>query len=150
MTSSKADVPPRRHRRSTHWGALGLPVATALDVVSELDRGFPYSALLRFERTSGLSLARIAQLIRIPRRTLLRRKATGRLLPDESERLLRVAGVFEKAVGLFGGDVAAARRWLGAPRGELGNVPPIEFARTDVGAREVEDLIGRLEHGVFT
>ncbi len=27
---------------------------------------------------------------------------------------------------------------------------PIEFARTEVGAREVEDLIGRLEYGVFT
>jgi uncharacterized protein (DUF2384 family) len=27
---------------------------------------------------------------------------------------------------------------------------PLEFARTEIGARDVEDLIGRLEFGVFS
>jgi uncharacterized protein (DUF2384 family) len=32
----------------------------------------------------------------------------------------------------------------------LGDVAPLEMAATETGAREVENLIGRLEHGVFS
>jgi putative toxin-antitoxin system antitoxin component (TIGR02293 family) len=119
-------------------------------MVEEVRKGFPYGALVRFHRESGLPVGTIADLVQLPQRTLMRRKAGGRLRPDESERLLRVSGVFEKAVELFEGDADAARRWLTTPSGELGNQAPLQFARTEIGARDVEDLIGRLEHGVFT
>jgi putative toxin-antitoxin system antitoxin component (TIGR02293 family) len=119
-------------------------------MIQRVQKGFPYSALLRFHKASGLPVGVIAELIQLPQRTLMRRKAQGRLRPDESERLLRVSRVFEQALALFAGDVIAARRWLTTPSMELDNTPPLDFARTEVGAREVEDLIGRLEHGVFT
>ena len=80
----------------------------------------------------------------------MRRKAKGRLRPEESERLLRVSGIFERALDLFAGDTDAARHWLTTPSEELSNHSPLEFARTELGAREVEDFITRLEHGVFT
>jgi uncharacterized protein (DUF2384 family) len=32
----------------------------------------------------------------------------------------------------------------------LGGKTPLEYADTEPGAREVEDLLGRLEHGVFS
>ncbi len=119
-------------------------------MVRELRKGFPYSALIRFHNESGLPIGTIADLVEIPQRTLMRRRVGGRLRPNESERLLRVSGVFEKAVELFEGDIGAARRWLTAPIKELDNQTPLDFARTEIGARDVEDLIGRLEHGVFT
>jgi putative toxin-antitoxin system antitoxin component (TIGR02293 family) len=74
----------------------------------------------------------------------------GRFAPDESERLLRVSTVFEKAVELFEGDVAGAVTWLTSPRRALGYQTPLAYSRTELGAREVENLIGRLEHGVFS
>ena len=82
-------------------------------------------------------------------RTLARRKSKGKLSPDESERLLRLSRVFELAVDLFEGDNAAALRWLTSPRKALEGNTPLAYARTEVGAREVENLIGRMEHGVF-
>ena len=69
--------------------------------------------------------------------------------PDESDRLLRASRVFGRALELFEGDPEAARRWLGLPQPALGGATPLAFARTEAGAREVEDLVGRLEHGVF-
>ena len=54
----------------------------------------------------------LASIIGIPERTLARRKAVGKLEPDESERLLRVSNLFEKSVELFEGDVTAAVNWL--------------------------------------
>ena len=55
----------------------------------------------------------------------------------------------DMAVALFEGDIAAARKWLQMPQRGLGGETPLDFASTEVGAREVENLIGRLEHGVF-
>jgi len=61
-----------------------------------------------------------------------------------------MALLFEKAANLFEGDRAVARQWLTTPQSGIKNHVPMELARTEIGAREVEDLIGRLEHGVFT
>jgi putative toxin-antitoxin system antitoxin component (TIGR02293 family) len=54
------------------------------------------------------------------------------------------------ALDLFEGDAGAARSWFSAPAPALANRTPLEVSSTDVGAREVENLIGRLEHGVFS
>jgi putative toxin-antitoxin system antitoxin component (TIGR02293 family) len=129
---------------------LGLTAGSTSEVIRQVKRGFPYGAIIRFHRRSGLPVGVIADLVQIPQRTLMRRKAKGRLLPDESERLLRVAGIFEKAAELFEGDVNAARRWLTTGNAELDGQSPLEMVRTEIGAREVEDLVGRLEYGVFS
>ncbi len=118
-------------------------------MVRSVQRGFRFSALARFQQHSGLPLDLITDLLRLPPRTLMRRKAQGRLFPDESERLLRVAEVYEKALDLFESDAQQARHWLTTPNAQLDNIPPLEFAQTEIGAREVQDLLGRLEHGVF-
>ena len=44
----------------------------------------------------------------------------------------------------------AARRWLLTPQRALVGAIPLEIAKTEVGAREGEQIIGRLEQGVFT
>ena len=130
--------------------SLGLSAGSTIQVVQQVQKGFPYAAIDHFHKASGLPTASIADLVRIPQRTLARRKAKGRLRPEESERLLRVSGIFEQSLELFEGEADAARRWLTTPTEDLDNHTPLNFARTEVGAREVEDLIGRLEHGVFT
>ena len=69
---------------------------------------------------------------------------------DESDRLLRVSRLLEHAIALFEGDAEAARDWLASPAKALAGHAPLDFARSEAGAREVESLIGRLEHGVHT
>ena len=54
------------------------------------------------------------------------------------------------AVDLFEGETEAAGRWLNAPQRGLGGEVPLELAKTDIGARMVENLIGRLEEGAST
>ena len=58
--------------------------------------------------------------------------------------------VFDRALELFEGDSRAAERWLSSPKAALGGAVPSELAKTEAGAREVEALIGRIEHGVFS
>jgi putative toxin-antitoxin system antitoxin component (TIGR02293 family) len=47
-------------------------------------------------------------------------------------------------------DAEAAQQWLKTPARALGFESPLHFAETEAGAREVENLLGRIEHGVFS
>ena len=94
----------RANAGTTGARSLGVLAASTIQLVQQAEKGFPYTAIIRFHNASGLPMGNIASLVRIPQRTLMRRKARGRLQPEESERLLRVSGVFEKAVELFEGD----------------------------------------------
>lgn len=144
-------TPSRRSVRFTSPGAsLGLAATSPGELIRQVERGFSFKALRQLESYSGLAVSVIASVVGIPERTLARRRAAGKLKPEESERLLRVSTVFEKAVELFEGDVPAAVRWLSTPKKAFDDQSPLAYARTELGAREVENLIGRLEHGVFS
>ena len=129
---------------------LGLPQLNTAKLLQRVEQGFSFSILVRFQRNVALPMKDIAAWVRITQTTLNRRRETGRLRPDESDRVLRASRVFGKALELFDGDTDAARYWLGNPHPALGGAVPMSVAKSDLGAREVEDLIGRLEHGVFT
>lgn len=109
---------------------------------------------------AGLSGEDVAALVRdgrirrsdvemvIPARTLNRRIKEGQTLRlDEADAVARLVRVRSHAERVFD-DPALAERWLSAPSPELSAETPIEMARTDVGAREVEAVLLRIEHGV--
>jgi len=120
--------------------------ATIDSVRDILDRGLSRTAFDRLKQITDLSSDQLGKTVRIPQRTLSRRT---KFKPDESERILRVASAFQKALEVLGG-VEAARRWFVAPKRALGGRTPLEFCDTEPGAQEVEQLLGRMEHGVFT
>jgi putative toxin-antitoxin system antitoxin component (TIGR02293 family) len=91
----------------------------------------------------------LAGLLGISRATLHRRKKSGRLGTPESERLVRFARLFGRAMEVFGSE-EGAREWLKSPARACGGESPLSYSDTEFGAREVEDLLGRLEHGVFS
>ena len=117
-------------------------------VVRQVKVGFPYSRLAKFQKDTQFSWEGITVFVAIPQRTLNRRRAEGRLRPEESDRLWRGEAIFAMVVDLFDGDIAAAREWLQTPQRGLGGQIPLDVAATAVGAREIERLVGRLEHGV--
>src|SRR5208283_1830252 len=142
---------PRWVMRFRGRGAsLGLGAGDTAQLIQQIERGFSFATLRTLAANSGLAIPLLASIVGIPERTLARRKTAGRLAPDESERLLRISNLFEKCVELFEGDVTAAAHWLTTPKKALNQETPLMYARTEFGAREAEDLIGRLEHGVFS
>ena len=129
---------------------LGLDTFDLPALLRAVEKGLPWKAFDRFVRNTGLRAEQVAELISVPQRTLARRKVTGRFAPDESDRLVRAARIYGRALDLFDGDTETATEWLTHKNRALGGVPPIQFARTEVGAEEVEHVIGRAEHGVFS
>lgn len=128
---------------------LGLETFDPPDLLRAVAKGLPYRTFERFQRNTSLSFERAMALIDIPRRTMTRRKREGRFLPDESDRLLRASRLFGKTLQLFEGDRDAATEWLTTAQPALGGAVPVEVAKSEVGASEVERLVGRLEHGVY-
>jgi putative toxin-antitoxin system antitoxin component (TIGR02293 family) len=151
---SKPVAPPSPERRTAHYvsrgASIGVRASHTPELIQQMRKGLPFRALRTFSTETGFPPSTIAAALGIPERTLARRRHAGRLAPDESERLLRISTVFEKAVALFEGDVDAALNWLTTPSRALSDNTPWEYARFEPGARDVEDLIGRMEHGVFT
>jgi putative toxin-antitoxin system antitoxin component (TIGR02293 family) len=127
-----------------------LGAKDVLGLIRVLEEGVPFRTLERFRKESCLTWDAIAKVLRIPRRTLARRKAVGILTSSESERFVRLAQLYDRAVDLFEGNAGAARDWLDSPNKALGQLPPLVLAETEIGARAVEDLIGRLAHGVYS
>ena len=134
--------------RAKPGSSLGVPHDSFLQAVKLVQAGLPFSTIARFQKASGLTLDRIKQIARISEGSFARRKEAGRLSQEESERLLRIGRIFDRAVSLYDGDCIGARQWLETPIPALADERPFDLAQTEPGAREVEDLIGRIEHGV--
>lgn len=129
---------------------LGLKTTGTPELLGQVKRGLGYNSIEHFIRKTDLPRDEAIGLLGISTRTLARRKEKGRLSPDESDRLVRAARIVSQARRLFEGDADAANRWLKASQPALGGSTPTEYAQTEIGAREVEALIARLEHGVFS
>lgn len=112
-----------------------------------LRQGVPREAFESMRNDLGVSTEELADILGIPTRTLARR--TDRFKPDESERLLRVGSVVQKALDVLESK-DSVRRWMTQPKRALGGLTPLRCCDTEVGAREVEALLGRIEHGVFS
>ena len=128
---------------------IGIKASDRLDLSDKIKAGFPFNSFVILARSMGVTNKELAELIQISTRTLNQRQKEGRLKGDESDRLLRFARIYKHAVDLFEGDQKAAQDWLSSEVPALKGATPLEASRTEEGAREVESLIARLEHGVF-
>ena len=113
-------------------------------------QGIPTQVALDLGKRLGISQERLSYLIGIPKRTLHRRIEQAEFLKqDESERVLRLFNLYTRAVEVFE-DEERATRWFSSRPKSLGGKTPLEFMETEPGARFVEAILGRIEHGVFS
>lgn len=134
---------------AVEFRSLGLRADSRLEMAGKIANGLSYATVRRLLQRSGFPERRVASAARIPFRTWARRKREGRFTPEESDRIARLARLFDLAETVLGAP-AAARRWLEEPHLGLGGVVPLEAAGTELGALEVEALMVRIEHGVYS
>ncbi len=126
-----------------------LQVRSELELVKAVQGGFPTRSISAMVKRGGLEQREVERYI-IPRRTLAhRRKRREPLSPEESDRLARAARLLTLAIETFG-DRDKARRWMRRPNRTLNGAVPLDFLPTSGGARLVEDVLGRIAHGVYS
>lgn len=121
---------------------------SALEWIALVRQGISARAVDAAVRVMGIGQAELARALDIPERTLARRKKEGVLSRDESGKLVRLAGVVERAVEVFE-EQRAALDWLKSPNAALGGNSPLSLLDTDLGSAAVVNTLGRIEQGVF-
>jgi putative toxin-antitoxin system antitoxin component (TIGR02293 family) len=119
------------------------------DVVALVRKGLPMAEFHALAEWLDITEEELAPLLGISRATLHRRKKSGRLEMPESERLIRIGRLLARATEVLERE-KAAREWLRTPAVAFRGETPLAYSDTEIGAREVEYLLGRLEHGVFS
>jgi putative toxin-antitoxin system antitoxin component (TIGR02293 family) len=119
------------------------------ELVRRIQKGLPFSELQALRKQLDLPLDDLASKLSISRATLHRRKSGGRLSPDESDKVVRFSRLLEHAASVFG-NVEKGRAWLKFPQYGLGGAVPLDYAKTEIGAREVDNLLGRIDYDVYS
>jgi putative toxin-antitoxin system antitoxin component (TIGR02293 family) len=132
-----------------HVHSIGIKSENLFGIIEKIKIGLPMSAFDNFRHQIDLSERALSDTMDISKRTLTRRKKDGRLSSLESERLVRLARLFDKATEVFGNDAGIAAQWFKTPARGLGGKTPLTMAGTELGAQEVNALLVRIEHGVF-
>lgn len=117
-------------------------------IIEHINKGLPFSELEHLRSELDEPVESLARQLSISRSTLQRRKAEHRLSPQESDRLMRFWRIVQHATKVFG-NAERARQWLKYPQRGLDYVVPLEYASSEAGAREVDDLLGRIEYSVY-
>jgi putative toxin-antitoxin system antitoxin component (TIGR02293 family) len=129
---------------------LGRAVKKPDDLAQLVRRGLPAVSVTALAEKLRLRNSVLGQKLGIPQRTLTRRLShASRLTPAESDRTVRMARVYASAVEMIG-DRDKATVWLGTPNRALGGDRPLDLLDTDLGARMVEDILGRIAYGVYS
>src|SRR5438309_11438782 len=118
-----------------------------MQMIQRIQKGLLFSELKALQDSIDMPFEQLAAKLSISRSTLQQRKANGRLSPDESDKVVRFARLLEHATDVFG-DANKARAWLKHPQYGLGGAVPLDYAETEIGAREVDNLLGRIDYGV--
>lgn len=130
-------------------GEESRDVRNTEDLKRWIREGLPFTSLEAVMEQFGLKREEVSWALDLPLRTLARRKQERRLSPGESDRLFRVVRIAVQAAEVLGGREEASR-WLHTQNRALGGQTPLELLDTDLGSRQVEDVLGRIEHGVYS
>ena len=125
---------------------LGRSLSTDRDMLEAIRSGFPPGVVEELMRASGLTLKELATALDLSARSLQRRRRSGKLARYESDRLYRLARLTAIATEYLGSE-DRARRWLKRPNRALGGIAPIAAIDTELGARQVENILGRIAYG---
>ncbi|MGH2416337.1 MAG: type II RES/Xre toxin-antitoxin system antitoxin [Microcystaceae cyanobacterium] len=112
--------------------------------------GLPSSSAARLAEYYGISQTKVSQLLGVSVRTLERHQKDNRsLTPVQSDRLLRYARIAAHAEEVFE-NAETAKDWLKRPNSALGGEVPLDLLDTEAGVKQVDDVLTRIEYGVYS
>ncbi|AKD55512.1 type II RES/Xre toxin-antitoxin system antitoxin [Spirosoma radiotolerans] len=124
------------------------PVYTPYTVIDKSRQGMPRSEADRVAGLAGLTDIEVARILNMSIRNLHRLKADNKLARDASERLLLLTNLLRHGLDVFDGDAETLAEWLRSPIRELNSQSPLFLLDTTTGFGLVDDVLGRIEHGI--
>ncbi len=120
----------------------------SLDAINQARAGMSMQYLLNLGKDLALSLQEMGQILHLSLRTLQRYTPTKMLDTDASAKLLQLNALRQHGVQVFENE-ENFNKWLRTPSTLLENQKPIEMLDTPYGFQLVDQLLGRIEYGIF-
>jgi putative toxin-antitoxin system antitoxin component (TIGR02293 family) len=128
---------------------IGRSITRPGDMRDAVRAGLPYASMESLMKALKLSSRDLTSAMGVAPRTLARRKQGQWLSPAESDRLFRVAWITQLSASVLG-SMEKAAEWLRRPNRSLGGRAPVALLDTEIGAREVEEVLNRINFGVYS
>ena len=125
--------------------ALNVRLATVSDLREAVRRGLPRAVVRELAKAAAYGKddqKRVADLV-ASEATLKRSQVLSPAASERAERIARVVALAQEALD----SPAKAQEWLHRPNPMLG-AAPIRLAATDLGARQVEQVLANIEYGL--
>ena len=127
-----------------------MAVVSPFDLTeAQVRRGISVTVVAQLTAELGIGTPALLEWLQISARTWARRKQSGRFDMLESDRVARLGRLIRRARNVLGGPTEA-RTWMTLANRGLAGRTPFEVAGTETGAETVFDLLGRIEHGVYS
>lgn len=137
---------PKQKKDRKFLQSLGITA----DRSEAIKKGFGIIVYRKLRERARLSQNEFQEATHIPLSTIKRRvKKDERFSSQESDVIYRLAKLTEMATQMFA-EEEQAQKWLRQGVYGLGGKRPLDMVSTTADFETVKDLIGRIEHGVFT
>lgn len=119
-----------------------------IDYIILSREGISMSIFQKIMDYTCLTTREMSEILPVSERQLSRYEQGHVLRKDISSHLIQLVELFEKGYDLFGKD--KFQKWIRSDIRVFGNDKPINLLDTSIGIKMVEDIIGRIEHGVYS
>ncbi len=127
-----------------------LPERTSpFDLIAQSRSGMGHAEVRRLATQLELTIRELATLLSMNERTMARRLVSGSLNKVESERLLLLDALAAHGLRVFE-DQGKFNRWLRRPLEILDSQSPLQMLDTATGFQVVDQILGRIEYGVYS
>lgn len=123
--------------------------ADGFEIVALLDEGLPGSRIDPLIEHLGISVKEMAEVLDVAERTLHRFRSANRLDRATAERVVLLEQLVTHGLDVFDNRPPVFERWLRTPLGELNHLPSLRYLTSTTGIRLVDDVLSRIEYGVY-
>jgi len=118
------------------------------DLITLARTGIQTKYVKEIQDFTSLSDKELSSILPISQRQLVRYVDSHKLNKEITSHLIQLIELFQKGFKLFGQD--KFKLWIRTPNKVIDNNAPIEIMNTSIGIEMIEDIIGRIEHGVYS
>ena len=126
------------------------PIRSEFDIISLSNEGITKASLDALIGHLGISKRAFSEnILDASVKTLERKKSTDKLDKHTSSQVIEIAKVVEHAFAVFENG-EKVKSWLNTPNRALNNIKPVDLFYIPTGLGMVNDILGRIEEGVYS
>lgn len=129
---------------------IETPLLSGFDMIALSHEGITKASLEALIAHIGISKkAFIENILNLSVKTIERKKGDDKLDRHTSSQIIEIAKVVEHAFSVFE-EERKVQRWLSMPNHALNNLKPLDLFDMPTGLLMVDQVLGRIEEGVFS